>query len=268
MLHYPDIDPVAFALGPIKVYWYGLMYLVGISTGWWLGRHRAKQWGWSKAQVDDLVFYIVLGVLCGGRLGYVLFYGFAAYVADPLALFRVWSGGMSFHGGLLGVLVAVGWFSYRRNRKFFEVTDFLAPLCPIGLGAGRLGNFINGELWGKPTEVPWGMVFPFAEAGAIARHPSQLYQAFFEGLVLFVILWSFSRRPRPTMMISGLFLVSYGVFRFLVEFVREPDRHIGYLALDWLTLGQVLTVPMMLLGVVLIFLALRQNRLFTPHSTG
>ena len=189
MLHYPDIDPVAFALGPIEVYWYGLMYLVGFGAGWWLGRHRAQLWGWSKTQVDDLVFYIILGVLCGGRLGYVLFYDFSAYVADPLAIFRVWFGGMSFHGGLLGVLVAVGWFAYRRSRKFFEVTDFLAPLCPIGLGLGRLGNFINGELWGKPTEVPWGMVFPFAETGGMARHPSQLYQAFLEGLVLFVILW-------------------------------------------------------------------------------
>ncbi|MEM7250558.1 MAG: prolipoprotein diacylglyceryl transferase [Pseudomonadota bacterium] len=260
MLEYPDIDKVAVAIGPIKVHWYGIMYLVGFLAGWWLGRHRAERHGWTKADVDDLVFYVVIGVLLGGRLGYAVFYDFASYLHDPLAIFRIWSGGMSFHGGLIGVLLAVWLFAYRRGKTFFQATDFLAPLCPIGLGAGRIGNFINGELWGKQTDGPWGMVFPFPGAGELARHPSQLYQAFLEGLVLFAILWIYSRKPRPTMAVSGLFLIGYGVFRFLVEFVREPDQHLGYLALGWLTMGQVLTVPMIAAGVVLMVLAARRAR--------
>lgn len=257
MLTYPQIDPVAFSLGPLKVHWYGLMYLVGFVAGWWLGRVRAARpnSAWAAREVDDLLFFSVLGAVLGGRLGYMLFYGLDQFIEQPLSLLAIWQGGMSFHGGLLGVLVAMFWFARRQGKRFFEVTDFLAPLVPIALGAGRIGNFINGELWGKVSDVPWAMVFP--HAGPLARHPSQLYEAFLEGLVLFLMLWFFSRKPRPTMAVSGLFLLGYGVFRSSVEFVRLPDDHIGYLALDWLTMGQVLTLPMILFGVGLLVYAYR-----------
>ncbi|QKT02974.1 prolipoprotein diacylglyceryl transferase [Ectothiorhodospiraceae bacterium 2226] len=255
MLTYPDIDPVAFSIGPLAVHWYGLMYLFGFAAAWWLGRRRARapHWGIGAQQVDDLVFYNVLGVILGGRLGYILFYNFGEWMADPLMLLRVWEGGMSFHGGLLGVLIATWWYAHRNGYAFFQLTDFIAPLVPIGLGLGRLGNFINGELWGRVTDLPWGMVFP--GAGPLPRHPSQLYQFALEGVALFVILWLYSARPRPTMAVSGLFLIGYGVFRFLVEFAREPDAHLGYLAFGWLTMGQVLSLPMILVGVGLFWLA-------------
>ncbi|MCH9674779.1 MAG: prolipoprotein diacylglyceryl transferase [Gammaproteobacteria bacterium] len=270
MLPYPDIDKVALELGPIKVHWYGLMYLVGFLAGWWLGRRRAERFGWTKSQVDDLVFYVVIGVLLGGRLGHALFYEPMLYLQDPTAILRVWTGGMSFHGGLIGVLIAVCLFARRYKKTFFATTDFLAPLCPLGLGAGRIGNFINGELWGKPTDAPWGMVFPSELAGGLARHPSQLYQAALEGIVLFAILWFFTKRPRPTMSVSGLFLIGYGVFRFLIEFVREPDWDIGYVAFDWLTMGQVLSIPMIVIGLVLIWLAYRHDGsgASTPRAAG
>lgn len=257
MLTYPHIDPVAVQLGPLKIHWYGLMYLVGFVLGWWLGRLRTKDptRGWRPEALDDLLLYIALGVIIGGRLGYVLFYDLAHVLQAPLSVFEVWRGGMSFHGGLLGVVVAMWQYGRRRGRTFFEVADFVAPLTPLGLGAGRIGNFINGELWGKPTDVPWAMVFPSPEAGGVPRHPSQLYEAFLEGLVLFILLWTFSRKPRPTMAVSGLFLVGYATFRFLIEFVRVPDQHIGYLAFGWLTLGQVLTLPMILFGAVLLWWA-------------
>lgn len=255
MLRFPDIDPVAISFGPLQVHWYGLMYLVGFVAGWWLGRRRAAQpdSNWKPEQVDDLLFYSALGVVLGGRIGYVLFYNWGAFLSDPLMLFRIWEGGMSFHGGLLGVMVALGFYAWRENRRYFAVADFLAPLVPIGLGAGRIGNFINGELWGKPTDLPWGVVFP--GAGAVPRHPSQLYEFFLEGVVLFVIVWWFSSKPRPTMAVSGVFAIGYGVFRFLVEFVREPDAHIGYLAFGWLTKGQVLSLPLVFAGLLLLGLA-------------
>jgi phosphatidylglycerol---prolipoprotein diacylglyceryl transferase len=267
MLTYPEIDPVAISIGPLAIRWYGLMYLVGFAAGWWLGRRRAARpaSGWSPEQVGDLVFYAALGVIIGGRLGYVLFYDFAGLAADPLLILKVWQGGMSFHGGLIGVLLAMWWYGRSLGKGFFEVTDFVAPLAPLGLAAGRIGNFINGELYGRITDAPWGMVFP--NAGPLPRHPSQLYEAFLEGFVLFAILWIYSARPRPAMAVSGLFLAGYGVFRFLVEFVREPDAHLGYLAWGWLTMGQVLTLPMILGGAALLVLAYR-GRLHAAAQRG
>ncbi len=260
MLQHPQIDPVAISLGPLKIHWYGLTYLVGFVAGWWLGRLRARK-PWSplnEDQVGDLLFYIALGVILGGRFGYVVFYNFDAFIADPLWLLRVWEGGMSFHGGLLGVMLAMWWYGRKVGSGFWRMADFVAPLVPVGLGAGRIGNFINGELWGKPTDVPWGMVFPQAP-DALARHPSQLYQFALEGVLFFVILWWFSAKPRPRMAVSGLFLVCYGVFRFLVEFVRQPDPQLGYLAFDWLTMGQLLSFPMILAGAGLMLFAYRRG---------
>ena len=251
----PDIDPVAIHFGPLKIHWYGLMYLIGFLGAWWLGVMRAKRpgSGWRPEEIADLLFYGALGVILGGRLGYVLFYNLAYYLQHPLELFYIWSGGMSFHGGLLGVIVAMWLYARRTRRRFFAVADFVALLTPLGLGAGRLGNFINHELWGRVTDVPWGMVFP--GAGPLPRHPSQLYEFMLEGAALFIILWIYARRPRPTASVSGLFLLCYGAFRFLVEFAREPDAHLGYLAFGWVTMGQVLSLPMVLFGAGLIWWA-------------
>jgi phosphatidylglycerol:prolipoprotein diacylglycerol transferase len=275
---YPDIDPVAFAVGPLKVHWYGLMYLVGFAAAWALGRLRARRPNTplSARQVDDLLFYLALGVIVGGRLGYILFYNFDAWLADPLALFRVWEGGMSFHGGFLGVLVAALLFARRHRVGFWQQMDFVAPLVPIGLLTGRIGNFINGELWGGPAAsgLPWAMQLRCTEFVGLCRdklglppgteftpalHPSQLYEAALEGLLMFVVLWLYSSRPRPTMAVSALFLICYGVFRFAVEFVRMPDAHLGYLAFGWLTMGQLLSAPMVLVGLLLFALAYRRN---------
>ena len=257
MLTYPNIDPVALELGFIKIHWYGISYLVGIVAGWFLLRRRGglPRWSISSEQLADLVFYAVLGVIIGGRLGSVLFYHLDDYLQNPLEIFYIQRGGMSFHGGLLGVIVAMWLFARKIQRPFFEVTDFIAPVVPIGLGCGRIGNFINGELWGAPSNVPWAMVFPAPAAGGILRHPSQLYQALLEGLLLFIILWWFSGRARPRMAVSGLFLLAYGVFRGAAEFFRAPDAHIGYLAFDWLTMGQLLSLPMILAGLVFLLLA-------------
>jgi phosphatidylglycerol:prolipoprotein diacylglycerol transferase len=258
MLTAPQIDPIAIQLGPLAIRWYGLMYLIAFLAFWWLGRRRARQTGLLQAQqVDDLLFYGALGVILGGRLGYVFFYGFEQLLADPLYLVRIWQGGMSFHGGLLGVLVAAWLFGRKHGLGFFGVTDFIAPLVPLGLGAGRVGNFINGELWGRVSDAPWAMVF--AHAGPLPRHPSQLYEAFLEGLVLFLLLWFYSAKPRPRMAVSGLFLVGYGAARTAVEFAREPDAHLGYLASGWLTMGMLLSVPMVLVGAVLMGLAYRSQ---------
>ena len=252
---YPDIDPAAIRFGNVAIHWYGLMYVIGIVAGWWLGRMRAKKpnSGWSPDEIADMFFYGALGVMLGGRVGYALFYNLAEWLQDPLMVFRVWQGGMSFHGGMLGVLFAMWLYARKTGRTFFETTDFIAPLVPIGLGAGRIGNFINGELWGRPTDVPWGMIFPHVDGEL--RHPSMLYQAVLEGVVLFVVLWLFSARPRPRMATSGLFLLCYGMFRFAVEFVRQPDAHIGFVAFGWVTMGHLLSLPMIVFGVLLLMQA-------------
>ena len=238
--------------------WYGLMYLVGFVLGWLGVRYRTKQPGSpvELARSEDLVFYVALGVFIGGRLGSMLFYDLSRLIAEPLSLFRVWEGGMSFHGGLIGVLIAMALFARRIGQPFFAVADFAAPWAPIGLGLGRIGNFINGELWGKATspDAPWAVI-----VDGIPRHPIQLYEAFLEGVVLFVVLFLYSAKPRPAMAVSGLFLLLYGVFRIAVEFIRLPDEHIGYLALGWLTLGHVLSAPMVLIGAALLWMALRRQ---------
>ena len=257
MLTYPDIDPVIFGLGPLKIRWYGLMYVIGFLLAWWLARRRAQR-SWSlikPGQVDDLVFYAMLGVILGGRIGYAVFYGTDQLLSDPLYLFRITEGGMSFHGGLAGVMIAMWLFARKLGVSAWGVMDFVAPLTPLGLFFGRIGNFINGELWGKPTTLPWGF-----NVDGVVLHPSMLYEAILEGLVLFFIVWSFSSRVRPYMSVSGLFLLGYGLFRFAIEFVRVPDNHLGYLALDWVTMGQLLSLPMIIGGATLIWLAYRRPR--------
>lgn len=281
MTYLHQIDPIALSLGPVKIHWYGLMYLLAFVTAWWLGRKRISAGrlpGVNQDGLSDLAFYAMVGVVLGGRIGYILFYSFGAFLDNPLVLFRVWEGGMSFHGGLLGVMVAALWWSRRQKLHFFDTMDFVAPLVPAGLGFGRLGNFIGAELWGKYTHAGWGVVFPtdpqFAgwsqeqlqaqfATGALdqfARHPSQLYQAFLEGVVMFCALWWFSSKPRPRYAVSGLFALLYGVFRFAVEFVRVPDEG-HYVAWGWLTKGQILSVPLVLLGLYLFWLSRRSPTL-------
>jgi len=255
MLMYPQINPVALQIGPLKIHWYGLMYLIAFAGAWVLAWSRARKpnSGWTVEHMSDLIFYTALGVIIGGRVGYMLFYDFSDFISHPWNLFKIWDGGMSFHGGLIGVLVAIGLYSRKSHKKFFEIGDFIAPLIPFGLAVGRLGNFINGELVGRVTKMPWGMVFP--QAGPEPRHPSQLYECFLEGILLFIILWWFSSKPRPRMAVSGLFLLLYGCFRFFVEFFRQPDIQIGFVAFGWMTKGQLLSIPMIIIGIVLLFLA-------------
>jgi phosphatidylglycerol:prolipoprotein diacylglycerol transferase len=251
----------------LQVRWYGLTYLGGFLAAWLGMRARAKQ-PWSRIkreQVDDLVFYAALGAIVGGRLGYMLVYGLSELIANPVSLFTVWKGGMSFHGGLAGVLTAMAIYGRSIGQPFFALTDFIAPWAPVGLLLGRIGNFINGELWGKPTspDAPWAVI-----VNGEARHPSQLYEAFLEGLVLFTVIWLYTRKARPTMAASGLFLIGYGAFRILVEFVREPDEQLRYLALGWITMGQVLSAPMVIAGVALFVLAYRRASREPPSPSG
>ena len=248
MLVHPDFDPVAFSVGPLAVRWYGLMYLLGFGFAWWLGLRRIGRGAApiDRRQFDDLIFYAVLGVILGGRLGYVLFYKPGYYASHPLEIPAVWQGGMSFHGGLLGVIAAMGLAARKHKLDFLRLMDFIAPLCPLGIAAGRMGNFINGELWGRPTDLPWGMLF--RNAGGVPRHPSQLYEFALEGLTLFALLWWFSSKPRQRGEVSALFLIGYGCLRFLAEFAREPDSFLGILALG-MTMGQWLCVPMIAGGV-------------------
>ncbi len=268
MLTHPDINPVAISLGPLQVHWYGLMYLVAFLSFYWLGSLRAKQpdSGWKVEEVSDLLFYGALGVILGGRLGYVLFYDLSNYITQPLNIFKIWQGGMSFHGGLLGVIIGMAIFARRTQRSFFQVADFVAPLVPLGYGAGRIGNFINGELWGRVTDVPWGMVFQNAP-DQLPRHPSQLYQAFLGGLVIFTIIWLYSRKPRPTMAVSSLFLICFGSYRFFVEFFRQPDVQLGFVAFDWLTMGQILSAPLVPIGIAMLVVAYRKHAAAVGRST-
>ncbi|WP_343883125.1 prolipoprotein diacylglyceryl transferase [Rhodanobacter caeni] len=257
-----DFDPVAFQLGPVQVHWYGLMYLLGFFFVAVLGEYRRRHGRLpvTREALGDLFFYGMMGVIVGGRVWYMLFYyegGIGWIWRDPLALFKVWDGGMSFHGGLLGVLAAGWWWSRRQALHFFDTIDFVAPLVPIGLGLGRLGNFINGELWGKPGDVPWAMIFPQAP-DRLPRHPSQLYEMLLEGVVMFVVLWLVSLKPRPRYLVSGLFALLYGSFRFAVEFVRVPDPQLGYLfGTSWVTMGQMQSLPLIAIGVVLIAMSRR-----------
>ena len=267
-LSYPQIDPVAIAIGPVAVHWYGLMYLFGFGAAWLLALNRSGR-AWSpvrRTRVESLVVHAALGVIIGGRCGYVLFYNFDRWLADPLWLVRLWEGGMSFHGGLLGVIVALWFFARREGQPLLAISDFVAPLVPIGLGLGRIGNFIGQELWGRATDSPLGMVFP-RDPEQLLRHPSQLYQAFLEGLVLFVVLFLFSRRPRPIGVMSGLFLALYGAARFAVEFFREPDAHIGFDLLGWMTRGQLLSLPMMAIGIALVAWGLARKRFVGSDRT-
>lgn len=278
-----QIDPVLIRIGPLAIHWYALMYLAGAGLGFWLGRRRLQRDRWrgiAPDQMEDLVYWGMLGVIIGGRLGYMLFYGWAQLLANPLNLFKVWEGGMSFHGGLLGVLVAMLWWARKHGKHGFDVLDFMAPLVPLGLGLGRIGNFIGGELWGRKTDVSWGVIFPNAlpdslpqaqllelyAQGALnsqARHPSQLYQAVLEGVILMAIVWWFSQRQRPRYAVCALFLLVYGLGRFVVEFVREPDSHLGTLALG-LSMGQLLSLPMIVGGLLWLIYAYRRP---TPVST-
>ncbi len=256
MLTHPGWDPVALRLGPLQIHWYALMYLGGFTAFYLLGKRRARRLGgWTAEQVMDVLYYGAIGVIVGGRVGYMLFYNWPELLARPWSLFMVWQGGMSFHGGLLGVLLALWWFARKQQRSFWAVMDFVAPLVPIGLGLGRLGNFINGELPGRVTDVPWAMVYPAYDG--LPRHPSQLYQAFAEGVLLFALLWFYSRKPRPTGAVAGLFALGYGVARFCTEFFRQPDPQLGFVALGWMSMGQLLSLPLMLVGVVLMVRAYR-----------
>lgn len=252
MIVHPDFDPIAISVGPVSIHWYGIMYLLGFAAGWWTGWRRAARpgSGFEPQAVSDLLFYIALGVIAGGRLGYMAFYQAGAFLQEPWSVFAIWYGGMSFHGGLIGVIVAVAVYAHRTARHPLAVFDFLAPLIPPGLFFGRIGNFINQELWGRVTDVPWAV--QFHTAGLTPRHPSQLYEAALEGLLLFAVLLWFSAKPRPRGAVCGLFLLGYGGFRFLVEFYREPDSHLGVVAFDWMTMGQLLCLPMIGLGLYLL----------------
>ena len=260
MLVHPQFDPVAIHLGPIAVHWYGLMYLLGFALFLWLGKRRVQTLnrpGWDDKLLDDLLFYGVLGVVLGGRLGEVLFYHPEYYFKNPSAILAVWQGGMSFHGGFLGVLVAMAIFARLRKIQWLQLMDFIAPLVPLGLGAGRIGNFINAELWGRPTDSVWGMVFPNVDD--LPRHPSQLYEFALEGIALFVLLWLYSSKPRPAGAVSGLFLIGYGSFRFLAEFTRNPDDGIFGLMTMGFSMGQWLSLPMVVVGVGLMAWSLRKS---------
>ena len=280
MIPYPSIDPIIISLGPLAIRWYGLMYVIGFALAWWLGRRRAAQPGstWKPIDVDDLIFFAAVGVILGGRIGWLIAYGGEQVLADPITIIQIWKGGMSFHGGLVGVIVAVAIFARRRHRQAADVLDFLVPLAGPGILFGRLGNFINGELWGKPTDVPWAFVvdpeklypLPAEEALRMCRrfnidpcvlhvHASQLYEGLLEGLAVFVILWVYTSKPRPRLAPSGLFLLCYGVFRFGLEFVRVPDENRGYLLFGWMTMGQILSLPMIIAGLALLAIAYQRR---------
>jgi phosphatidylglycerol---prolipoprotein diacylglyceryl transferase len=261
MIVLPQINPEIIRIGPIAIRWYGLMYVAGFAAALFLGnKHAARRDSKLKpGHFNNLLFYVILGLMIGGRLGYVLFYDAGNYIHHPFEILAVWNGGMSFHGGLIGVICAIGLFSYRYKLNLLDVGDFLAPLAPPGLFAGRIGNFINGELYGRPSNAPWAMVFNNPDAGGIARHPSQLYEASLEGIVLFTILWMFSSRKRPRGATTGMFLLFYGLFRFFVEFFREPDIQLGFMALNWVTMGQILSTPMIVIGTLILIFSYKKT---------
>ncbi len=269
MLTYPEIDPVAFSLGPLDVRWYGLAYLAGLAFAWWFALRRTRLPGsvLKREQIDDMIFYAALGIVLGGRVGYVLFYGMDKLIEDPLWLFNVRQGGMSFHGGFLGVLVAMFFFARRQGLPFGGVMDFAAVLTPVGLALGRLANFVGQELWGRASDVPWAMVFP-NDPLQLARHPSQLYQFALEGMLLFAILLWYARRERPYWAVAGVFSLGYGCLRFFAEFFREPDAHLGFAALGWMTRGQVYCIPMIALGIYLLISSHRRGLPTDKGRTG
>ena len=279
-MYYPEIDPIIFAIGPLAIRWYGLSYLAGFAMVWWLGKRRAQSHpgAWNAEQVSDLVFFGAMGAVLGGRIGYVFFYNVDLFLADPLYLFRMWEGGMSFHGGLLGVAVAMWLFSRKSERRLIDVLDFLVPLTPVGLGFGRLANFINMELPGRVTDGPFGLIYPCDVVRGLnpmclgpwenlARHPSPLYQAFSEGLLLFLIMWFATAKPKLAGFATGLFLIGYSSFRLCTEFFRSPDAHIGFIAFDWLTMGQLLSIPMMIAGILLLLWSRTQQVAANPATT-
>lgn len=272
MLRHPNFDPVAFSIWELKVRWYGLSYLAGFILAFLLGKYRAKKpnSGWTEQEVSDLIFNCAVGLVVGARIGYVLFYNFSSFLKDPLMLIKVWEGGMSFHGGLIGVILAAWLFGRKTKKGFFGVTDFLVPLAPLGIFCGRMANFINAELWGRKSDVAWAMEFPIKKIDPATgntiiewtapRHPSQLYEGFTEGILLFLIIWFYSAKPRPAMAVSGMFLIFYGLFRSSMEFFREPDAHIMFVAFDWVTMGQVLSLPMIIAGGILLFVAYKREK--------
>ena len=267
MLNYPNINPIAISLGPLKVHWYGLMYLLGFGLSWILGIYRSKKnyYGLKVHQVSDAIFYGAIGVVVGGRIGYMIFYDLSNFISNPLIMFKIWDGGMSFHGGLIGVILATLIYSYKINVKLFDILDFFAPMVPIGLFFGRIGNFINDELWGRVTDSSFSMIFP--SGGPLPRYPSQLIEALFEGIVLFIILWSISLKPRQRYILSAYFALFYGIFRFIVEFYRQPDPQMGYILFGWMTQGQLLSIPLIMIGIILLlFVSLSNNEIYNPNA--
>jgi phosphatidylglycerol---prolipoprotein diacylglyceryl transferase len=266
MLRYPNFDPVALHLGPVQIHWYGIMYVIGFAVGWWLGRRQAARPGstWKPEDVDDVVFWAMMGGILGGRLGYVFVYGRDLWVNDAFYPLKIWQGGMSWHGGVAGAIISLAFFARKRGRRVLDVLDFVAPLPAIGIFAVRIGNFINSELWGAPTDWKWGFLVPDAATGElVGRHASQLYEAGLEGLALFALMWWYTRRLRPMGAVIGLALLWYGFVRIMAELIRVPDAQMGYLAGDWLTTGQLLSIPMLLAGAVLLLRAKMQ-----PQQSG
>lgn len=259
MLTYPAMNPIAFSIGPLHVHWYGLMYLLGFAMAWGLAKWRIRRYAlpWTPEQVADVIFYAGLGVIIGGRLGYMVFYNTQHWLSEPWIIFKLWEGGMSFHGGLIGVLFAMLYFAKTHRKSLLQVSDFVAPIVPLGLAAGRLGNFINGELWGRVTDVPWGMVFP--SGGDLPRHPSQLYELGLEGIILFIAVWWYASKQRPVGCVSGVFLIGYSMSRIFIECFREPDPQLGFLAFNWLTMGQLLSIPMLIAGLLLWWMNRNEN---------
>lgn len=252
MLTYPHIEKIAMQIGPVKIYWYGIMYLLGFASAWILATLRAKKlnYNWNSETISDFIFYCAVGVILGGRIGYILFYEFNAFLDNPLFIFKIWLGGMSFHGGFIGLIISLFFFAHKNKLSFLTILDFTAPLAPLGIAFGRIGNFINAECVGRITTVPWGMIFP--DSGLFPRHPSQLYESLFEGILLFIILWIYSAKPRNRGTVCSLFILLYGICRFGCEFFRSPDQHIGFIAFNWLTLGQLLSLPMIIIGIIML----------------